>query len=120
MGAGKGYEVAMMDARNLWELLEKRVDATPDAVMAVDESGRRLTFAEYKAAAERAAAGLARHGIKGGDVLVKFGDSKITVLEDFEATLRQYKPGDKVKVTVRRGQELIEADVTLARRRAMP
>ncbi len=59
-------------------------------------------------------------GIKGGDVLVKFGESKITVLEDFEAALRQYKPGDKVKVTVRRGQELIEADVTLARRRAMP
>jgi hypothetical protein len=59
-------------------------------------------------------------GIKGGDVLVKFGDSRITVLEDFEAALRQYKPGDKVKVTVRRGQEQIEADVTLARRRAMP
>jgi hypothetical protein len=58
-------------------------------------------------------------GIKGGDVLVKFGDSKIMVLEDFEAALRQYKPGDKVKVTVRRGQEWIEADVTLARRRSM-
>ena len=59
-------------------------------------------------------------GIKGGDVLVKFGDNKITVLEDFEAALRHHKPGDTVKVTVRRGQELIESDVTLARRRAMP
>jgi C-terminal processing protease CtpA/Prc len=59
-------------------------------------------------------------GIKGGDILVQFGDKKITILEDFEAALRQHKPGDKVKVTVRRGQELIEADVTLARRRAMP
>src|SRR3954468_20239444 len=59
----------MIDARTLWELLEKRVEATPDAVMAVDEAGRSLTFAEYKAAAERAAAGLARHGIKGGDVV---------------------------------------------------
>jgi hypothetical protein len=56
-------------------------------------------------------------GIKGGDVLVKFGDSKITVLEDFEAALRQHKPGDTVKVTVRRGEQLIEADVTLGRRR---
>ena len=56
-------------------------------------------------------------GIKGGDVLVKFGDSKVTVLEDFEAALRQHKPGDQVKVTVRRGDKLIEADVTLARRR---
>lgn len=59
-------------------------------------------------------------GIKGGDVLTKFGDNKITILEDFEAALRQYKPGDKVKVTIRRGQESIEAEVTLARRRGMP
>jgi len=59
-------------------------------------------------------------GIKGGDVLVKFGDNKVTVLEDFEGALRQYKPGDKVKVTVRRGEQLIEAEVTLARRRAGP
>ena len=59
-------------------------------------------------------------GIKGGDVLVKFGDNKVTVLEDFEGALRQYKPGDKVKVTIRRETELIEAEVTLARRRAMP
>jgi hypothetical protein len=59
-------------------------------------------------------------GIKGGDVLVKFGDEKITVLEDFEAALRQHKPGDKVMVTVRRGEKLIESEVTLARRRAMP
>jgi hypothetical protein len=59
-------------------------------------------------------------GIKGGDVLVKFGDNKVVVLEDFQNALTQYKPGDKVKVTVRRGEELIEAEVTLARRRAMP
>ena len=42
------------------------------------------------------------------------------VLEDFEAALRQHKPGDQVKVTVRRDGKLIEADVTLARRRPMP
>ncbi|MEY2453035.1 MAG: cyclohexanecarboxylate-CoA ligase [Acidimicrobiaceae bacterium] len=59
----------MIDARSLWELLEKRVEATPDAVMAVDENGRSLTFAEYKAEAERTAAGLARLGIREGDVV---------------------------------------------------
>ena len=59
----------MIDAGNLWELLDKRVAATPDAVMAVDENGNSLTFAEYRAAAERAAAGLARHGIGEGDVV---------------------------------------------------
>jgi acyl-CoA synthetase (AMP-forming)/AMP-acid ligase II len=59
----------MIDGRNLWELLETRVEATPDAVMAIDETGRSLTFAEYRAAAERAAAGLARLGIGAGDVV---------------------------------------------------
>ncbi|HEV3226297.1 MAG TPA: AMP-binding protein [Acidimicrobiales bacterium] len=59
----------MIDARNLWELLDKRVAATPDAVMAVDEAGATLTFAAYRAAAERAAAGLARQGIVEGDVV---------------------------------------------------
>ena len=74
----------MIDARSLWELLEKRVEATPDAVMAVDENGRTLTFAEYKAEAERTAAGLARLGIGAGDVvswqLPTWLESKLLVL----------------------------------------
>jgi hypothetical protein len=56
-------------------------------------------------------------GIKGGDVLIQLGDSKITVLEDFESALRKHMPGDKVKVKVRRGKEIIETEVTLGRRR---
>ena len=59
----------MIDARTLWELLDKRVEATPDAVMAVDESGNTMTFAAYRTAAERAAAGLARQGVGEGDVV---------------------------------------------------
>src|SRR5947208_16896560 len=59
----------MIDGRNLWELLQKRAEATPDAVMAVDETGRSVTFAGYKSEAERAAAGLARLGIGAGDVV---------------------------------------------------
>jgi acyl-CoA synthetase (AMP-forming)/AMP-acid ligase II len=59
----------MIEARSLWELLEKRVEATPDGVMAIDDTGRLLTFADYRAAAERSAAGLARLGIGSGDVV---------------------------------------------------
>ena len=59
----------MLDAGNLWELLDARVAATPDAVMAIDQDGRSLTFAEYRAEAERAAAGLAKLGIGEGDVV---------------------------------------------------
>jgi acyl-CoA synthetase (AMP-forming)/AMP-acid ligase II len=59
----------MLDAANLWALLEARVAATPDAPMAIDQDGRVLTFAEYRAEAQRAAAGLARLGIGEGDVV---------------------------------------------------
>ncbi|HEX4821599.1 MAG TPA: AMP-binding protein [Acidimicrobiales bacterium] len=59
----------MIDAGNLWALLDARVAATPDAVMAVDEHGTAVTFADYKAQAEQAAAGLARLGISEGDVV---------------------------------------------------
>ncbi len=59
----------MLQGRTLWELMEKRVDATPDALMAVDEDMRTLPFAEYWAEAELAAAGLAAAGIGRGDVV---------------------------------------------------
>jgi acyl-CoA synthetase (AMP-forming)/AMP-acid ligase II len=59
----------MLDAGNLWQLLEARVAATPQSVMAIDQDGRSLTFAEYHAAAETAAAGLAGLGIGAGDVV---------------------------------------------------
>src|SRR5688572_31849415 len=58
-----------VDGGSLWELVERRAAATPDALAAVDEDGRTLTWAESKTAAERAAAGLARHGVGAGDVV---------------------------------------------------
>jgi cyclohexanecarboxylate-CoA ligase len=59
----------MIEAGNLWELITARADATPDAPMVVDESRQTLTFAEYRDASERAAAGLYERGIKEGSVV---------------------------------------------------
>jgi acyl-CoA synthetase (AMP-forming)/AMP-acid ligase II len=59
----------MIEGRNLWELLENRVAATPDATMLIDQDGRGLSFADYKAEVERSAAGLGRLGIGEGDVV---------------------------------------------------
>ncbi len=59
----------MQYARTLWELMERRVEATPDALMAVDEDMQTLTFAEFWSEAERAAAGLAAAGVAAGDVV---------------------------------------------------
>ena len=55
-------------------------------------------------------------GIKGGDVIIKLGDSKIGGIEDFDSALRKFKIGDKVKVIVKRGKEDVELEVTLGRR----
>jgi acyl-CoA synthetase (AMP-forming)/AMP-acid ligase II len=52
-----------------WPLLERRVAATPDALFSVDDRDRRLTFAEYRAAALRCAAGLAERGVREGSAV---------------------------------------------------
>ena len=56
----------MIEAGSLWQLIERRAQATPDALFAVDENDRELSFAEYRSRAERCAAGLARSGVVGG------------------------------------------------------
>ena len=58
-----------VDGRNLWELIERRAAETPDKPMLIDDTGRTVTFAEYRAEAERAAAGLHRIGIGEGTVV---------------------------------------------------
>ena len=51
------------DVAVFWDLVEQRAAATPDAMLAVDEQERRLTFAAYRDAALRAAAGLHELGV---------------------------------------------------------
>ena len=53
----------------LWGLIEARAEATPDALLAVDEDDRRLTFAEYRGACERVAAGFAASGYGPGSAI---------------------------------------------------
>ena len=50
----------------VWQLVEERAAATPDALFAVDERDRRLDFAGYREAALRCAAGLHARGIGPG------------------------------------------------------
>ncbi|MBK7951982.1 MAG: AMP-binding protein [Deltaproteobacteria bacterium] len=56
----------MPEARTFWELLERRVAATPDALMLIDEHDERITFSAYQEAARRVAAGLFVQGIGPG------------------------------------------------------
>ncbi len=59
----------------------------------------------------------AKAGLKGGDVLVKFGDKTIMNLYDFTDALRSSKVGDVVEVTVLRDGNPVKASVTLEPRR---
>jgi hypothetical protein len=59
-------------------------------------------------------------GLKGGDVVVKVGASKIANIEDFMSALMKHKPGETVKVVVLRGKEQVETEVTLSSRPKAP
>ncbi|NQU22834.1 MAG: M20/M25/M40 family metallo-hydrolase [Candidatus Nealsonbacteria bacterium] len=53
-------------------------------------------------------------GVRDGDAIIRFGTAKIGGLVDIVAALSKQKPGDRVKVVVRRGKEEITLEVTLA------
>ncbi len=55
-----------IDAPSLWGHIVTRAAATPAATLAVDETGRSITFGDYLAACEKAAAGLAELGVGEG------------------------------------------------------
>jgi acyl-CoA synthetase (AMP-forming)/AMP-acid ligase II len=59
----------MLDVSSFWDLIEQRARTTPDARMAVDETGRVMTYAQYRDDAERAAAGLQAMGVGEGTVV---------------------------------------------------
>ena len=52
-------------------------------------------------------------GLKGGDVIIRFGAGKIGNLEDFDIALRKCKAGDKVPIQIRRGNRELWFEVTL-------
>jgi Peptidase family M28/PDZ domain/PA domain len=59
----------------------------------------------------------AKAGLKGGDVLIQFGDKPIKNLYDFTDALRRGKPGDVVEVKVLRDGKPLTATVILEQRK---
>jgi acyl-CoA synthetase (AMP-forming)/AMP-acid ligase II len=54
------------DTETLWELVERRAEATPDALLLIDESGRSITCSAFRDRAVRAAAGFHELGVRHG------------------------------------------------------
>jgi len=58
----------------------------------------------------------AKAGLLAGDIIIKFGDKKISNIYDFTYALGNYVPGDKVEVLVIRGLEELTIEIELGSR----
>ncbi|GIW93031.1 MAG: hypothetical protein KatS3mg110_1072 [Pirellulaceae bacterium] len=56
-------------------------------------------------------------GIQVGDVVVKFDGQEVKTFSDLAKLVSECEPGEVVKVVVRRGEELVELELVIGRRR---
>lgn len=75
-----------------------------------DAPGLKITGTREGSAAEKA-------GLKGGDVITRFGGKEIKNIYDFMYLLGNYKPGDDVQIVVKRGTEEITLSAKLEGRK---
>ena len=52
-------------------------------------------------------------GLKGGDIMLKFGDKEINNIYDYVYALQDHVPGDVVTVVVKRGEQKLSLTLTL-------
>lgn len=76
---------------------------------AANDEGLAITGVSPGSPAEKA-------GMKGGDIIIKLGDSKISGIEDLQSSLFKYKIGETIKVIVKRDGKEVTLEVTLAKR----
>jgi serine protease Do len=75
-----------------------------------DSTEARIAQVEPNQPADRA-------GIKVGDVIVRFDGQEVKTFSDLVGMVAEREPGEKVKIVVRRGEELIELELVIGRRR---
>jgi serine protease Do len=87
------------------------VHTVPRAFLGIRFANPNGGDAEIAEAVEHGAARAA--GLQGGDVIVRFNETEIEDTDQLRAAIVARKPGDAVKVTVRRGEETRTFDVVL-------
>jgi hypothetical protein len=92
--------------------MQRRAGAIPPYLGCVPDFTREEPG--YPIAAVIAGSPADRCGLRGGDVIVKFGKQHIGICDDFDDALQQYFPGDRVKVRVRRKTSTMTFEATLA------
>jgi aminopeptidase YwaD len=79
----------------------------PDFAEQVD--GLKISAVRKGSPAEKA-------GVMGGDIIIKFGGKTIKNIYDYTYALQDFKPGDEVELTVKRGDKMIQLKGVLGRR----
>jgi serine protease Do len=75
-----------------------------------DAKNAKIAFVEPGQPGDRA-------GIQAGDVIIKFGDEAVEDFSALAALVSDHEPGDHVKVEVKRGEEVLELEIVIGRRR---
>ena len=78
----------MIDAPSYWALVERRARETPDALLALDEQGRTLSFGGLEQEALRVAAGLAALGVARDEVVSWMLPTRLSALVLMSALAR--------------------------------
>lgn len=60
---------AAVYTNSAWDLIDRRAQRTPEAIIAVDDQGQRICFAEFRDRAEHVAAGMHSRGIGANSVV---------------------------------------------------
>ena len=58
-------------------------------------------------------------GLQAEDLIVAIEDSKVASYEDMKSALNKFKPGDVVTLTVLRGRERVNLNITLIEKNAV-
>ncbi|HMD13025.1 MAG TPA: M28 family peptidase [Bacteroidota bacterium] len=75
------------------------------------------TSAGLKITGTRAGSAAEKAGLKGDDIIIKFGGKDVKNIYDFTYLLEQFKPGDLVEIVVKRGTETVKLNATLEARK---
>jgi serine protease Do len=55
-------------------------------------------------------------GLKEGDIIMRIGEAEVNNVPELQEQVGRFRPGDKVKLTIKRGGEITEVDIELKNR----
>lgn len=113
--SGIGFAIPIEDVQKVLPRLKRGEDLYPGRV-GVSFKGSNLYTGEPIIAECRPKSPAAEAGLKAGDRIVKIDGRNITRIAEVKEAIGRRYAGEKVRVTVLRGQERIEREITLADR----